>query len=218
VPLTRDQIARRAARELRNGDYVNLGVGIPMLVANHVPPGVEVILHSGHGVLGLGPSPKPDEMDPDLVSVETTLATIVPGAALIPTIDSFGLIRGGKLDVAIMGAMQVSATGDIANWAAPNAAPRGMGGAMDLAVGVRRLVVTMEHVTRSGELRILDRCTLPLTGVACVDRIITDYCVLDVTPEGLALRELAPGVTAEEVQAITQPRLIVDADVREIAN
>jgi 3-oxoacid CoA-transferase subunit B len=216
VPLTREQIAQRAARELKNGDYVNLGVGIPTLVANSIPPGVEVILHSGHGVLGLGPFPTPEEADPDLVSVETQLTTVRPGAAFLPTIDSFTMVRGGKLDVAIMGAMEVSEQGDIANWMAPGAPPRGMGGAMDLVVGAKRLVVVMEHVTRSGGRRIVKRCALPLTGVRCVDRIITDYCVLDVTSDGLALRELAAGVTVDQVQALTEPRLIVDGDLGEM--
>ncbi len=213
MPLTRDQIAQRAAQELRNGDYVNLGVGIPMLVSNHIAPDVEVVLHSGHGVLGLGPFPDTEDVDPDLISVETQPTTIVPGAAFFSTIDSMGMIRGGKLDLAIMGAMEVSAEGDIANWIAPNSPPRGMGGAMDLAIGVKRLVVVMEHVTNKGVRRIVNRCALPLTGVRCVDRIITDHCVLDVTPEGLVLRELAPGVTVDQVQALTEPRLIVEGDV-----
>jgi 3-oxoacid CoA-transferase subunit B len=214
--LTREQMAQRAAQELKNGDYVNLGVGIPTLVANYIPLDIEVILHSGHGVLGLGPFPAPEEIDPDLISVETLPTTLIPGAAISPTIESFGMIRGGKLDVAIMGAMEVSESGDIANWMAPNSPPRGMGGAMDLVVGVKRLIVTMEHVTRTGGKRILHHCALPLTGVGCVDRIITDRAVLDVTPGGLVLRELAPGNSVDEVQSLTEPRLIVDDEVREM--
>jgi len=217
MSLTREQIAMRAARELRNGDYVNLGVGIPTLVANYIPRDIEVVLHSGHGVLGLGPFPAKDEIDPDLVSLDILPTTLVPGAAIFPTVDSFAMVRGGKLDVAILGAMEVSERGDIANWMAPNSPPRGMGGAMDLVVGVKRLIVTMEHVTRDGTRRIVSQCALPLTGIACVDRIITDLCVLDVTPHGLILRELAPGVTIQEVQALTEPELLVEEEIPEIA-
>jgi 3-oxoacid CoA-transferase subunit B len=217
MSLTREQVAKRAARELRNGDYVNLGVGIPTLVANYIPPDIEVLLHSGHGVLGLGPFPEPDEIDPDLVSVDILPATLMPGAAVFPTIDSFGMVRGGKLDVAILGAMEVSERGDIANWMAPNSPPRGMGGAMDLVVGVKRLIVTMEHTTRDGTRRIVNECALPLTGVGCVDRIITDLCVLDVTPKGLVLRELAPGLTVADVQAATEPHLMVPEEPQVIA-
>ena len=213
MPLTREQIATRAAQDLRDGDYVNLGVGIPTLVANHIPQGIEVVLHSGHGILGIGPLPTEEEFDPDLISVGTQPATIVPGASFFSTADSFGMVRAGKIDVSILGAMQVSEAGDIASWMVPGEAPRGMGGAMDLVVGVKRLIVTMEHATRRGEKRIVKECALPLTGVRCVSRIITDYCVLDVTPEGLALVELAPQVTVDEVQALTEPTLIIRGEI-----
>ena len=218
MPLTREQMVRRVGQELRDGDYVNLGIGIPTLVANYLPAGIEVVLHSENGLLGVGPFPFEGEEDPDLINAGKQTVTTVPGSVFFSSAESFAMVRGGHIDVTVLGALEVSERGDLANWMIPGKKVKGMGGAMDLVAGAKRVIVITTHLTKKGGAKLRRECTLPLTGKACVDSIITDYGWFDVTSDGLVLREIAPDLTVDQVREGTEAHFTVADDLRPLSD
>jgi 3-oxoacid CoA-transferase subunit B len=216
MPLTKEQIAKRIARELKDGYYVNLGIGIPTLVANYIPPGIKVVLQSENGLLGIGPFPEEGEEDPDLINAGKQTVTTVPGSAFFDSAMSFGMIRAGRVDLTVLGAMEVSERGDIANWKIPGKMVKGMGGAMDLVASAKNIIVAMMHTNPKGESKLLSHCTLPLTGSRCVKKMVTDIAVLDITERGFKLLERAPGISVDEIKSKTEGKLIVDAEIPEM--
>jgi 3-oxoacid CoA-transferase subunit B len=216
MPLTKEEIAQRIARELKDGYYVNLGIGIPTLVANYIPSGIKVVLQSENGLLGIGPFPEEGREDPDLINAGKQTVTTVPGSAFFDSAMSFGMIRAGKVDLTVLGAMEVSEKGDIANWKIPGKMVKGMGGAMDLVASAKNIIVAMMHTNPKGESKLLSHCTLPLTGTRCVKKIVTDLAVLDVTENGFKLLERAPGISTDEIRSKTEGKLIVEGEIREM--
>ncbi|NDK57255.1 CoA transferase subunit B [Pontibacter fetidus] len=216
MALDKNQIAKRIAQEVKNGMYVNLGIGIPTLVANYIPHGIEVVLQSENGLLGMGPFPTEDQVDADLINAGKQTITTLPGSSIFSSADSFGMIRGEHVDLTILGAMEVSEEGDIANWKIPGKMVKGMGGAMDLVASAKNIIVAMQHTARDGSSKLLKECTLPITGLKCVKKIVTDLCVMEVTDKGFKLLERAPGVSVEDIQKATEGTLIVEGDIPEV--